>query len=438
MMTQLKSEQDEFQASLACHYEQMIANFSLQEFRKKGWKRFQEIGLPTRKHELFRYVKLHYLYSQQYQLAQASEIQAADVALHVIPECQESVLVFVNGIFRADLSCTAALPQKAVVQPFSVAMRTYGALLTNQLTKAIKEETDPFAALNIALHRDALFLYLPPKTVLDVPIQLLYLVDAGKDKLMVSPRFQLFAGAHSEIEVIASHAALSGAGYCINQTAQFSLEENSKVHYTQVNCEAPDNIWHFDALRASLKRDSFLKVVNATTGSATIRNDYRVMLLGENCHTSLNGISMLGQKREAHTHVYVDHQAPNCESRQLYKSVLNDASHSCFEGKIMVRQAAQKTNAFQLNNNLLLSDQASAESKPNLEIFADDVKASHGATVGQLDKEELFYMKSRGFSDIEAKGLLIFGFCKEIIDMLPVNSLRQKIKEKAQRYLIGE
>ena len=144
---------------------------------------------------------------------------------------------------------------------------------------------------------------------------------------------------------------------------------------------------------------------------------------------------MLSDKREAHTHIFMEHQAPFCRSYQLFKSVLNDFSRSSFEGKIMVSQAAQKTEAFQLNHNLFLNDHAHADSKPNLEIFADDVKASHGATVGQLDADQLFYMKTRGFSDEEAKNLLVYGFCEQVIEMIPLPSLREEISAKARHYL---
>ncbi len=167
----------------------------------------------------------------------------------------------------------------------------------------------------------------------------------------------------------------------------------------------------------------------------TVRTDYHVILAGENAEALLNGVWMLADKREAHIHIFIDHQAPQCRSYQLFKGVLNDFSRSSFEGKIMVRQAAQKTEAFQLNNNLLLNDHAHADSKPNLEIFADDVKASHGATVGQLDIEQLFYMKTRGFPEEEAKNLLIYGFAEQVIQMIPLESLRNSISERVARYI---
>ena len=208
-----------------------------------------------------------------------------------------------------------------------------------------------------------------------------------------------------------------------------------RLDYTQALCGEHRLAWHLDAFRATLKRDSYLKTVSVTEGGMTVRNDYRITLAGENAEALLNGIWMLSDKREAHANIFIDHQAPICRSFQLFKDVLTDFSRSSFEGKIMVRQAAQKTEAFQLNNNLLLNDHAHADSKPNLEIFADDVKASHGATFGQLDPDQLFYLKTRGFSDETAKNLLIYGFCEQVIELIPILSLRQEFSHLVRNYL---
>jgi Fe-S cluster assembly protein SufD len=203
------------------------------------------------------------------------------------------------------------------------------------------------------------------------------------------------------------------------------VEDDAHLKIYHVNCDAFSTLWHFDFFRGVLKKNCSLDVVNVNNGSATMRTDFRVVMKGENSDASLSSLSMLGEKRESHSYVIIDHQAERCRSRQLFKSVLSDRSRSSFEGKILVRKEADKTDAFQLNNNLLLSDLANADSKPNLEIFADDVKASHGATVGQLDPEQVFYLKTRGFSLKESKKLLIGSFAKEVLDLLPKNSLEK-------------
>lgn len=436
MMSQSEITQESvFQAMLDEHFALLPSSDPIQKARTKAWEHFLDLGLPTVRSEVFRYLKLKQLFSKTYTQAPASRLTKEDIAKFVIDECRGSVLVFVNGRFQPGLSNWQAVPGRVVIAPLNEAIRTYGTLLNNVWNKNTKEETDPFAALNLALHQEGLFLYVPPKTAVDTPIQILHLADVGDKPVLMMPRVQVFVGMNAELRLITTAESLSGEGYWINQVTECSLDEGAQLQMTQLNEGTPASVWHFDALRATLKRDCVLKTVSATEGAAGIRNDYRVVLTGENGEANLNGVWMLKGSREAHVHVFMDHQAPNCRSMQLFKGVLNDTSRSSFEGKIMVRQAAQKTQAFQLNNNLLLSDKANADSKPNLEIFADDVKASHGATVGQIDSEQLFYMKTRGFEEAQAKNLLVYGFCGEVLDMIPHVSVRKAVSKRANLYL---
>ena len=271
--------------------------------------------------------------------------------------------------------------------------------------------------------------------MIEHPIQILHLIDVPTGPAMIVPRLQLFLGAESQVSLVATQAVLSGKEFVINSAADLFLDEAAQLKYTVSGWNLGDSAWQLDAFRCTQKRDSLLQTFSATNGADAIRNDYRVTLAGENAEASLNGVWMLDQKREVHGHVMIDHEAPHCRSLQLFKSVLNGTSRSSFEGKIMVRQAAQKTEAYQLNNNLLLSDYAHADSKPNLEIFADDVKASHGSTVGQLDAEQIFYMKTRGYDEASAKNLLVTGFCQEVLDLIPIPTLQRTLRTEAQNYL---
>lgn len=426
-MTIAQTEPSEMLAFLVKQNSLMEGNDLLQKLRANSWDRFQELGMPSRKHEAFCYLRLRNFFSQNYSPASPSQVKLEDIASSILPECKQSVLVFVNGFYQQTLSNTTSLPKKVVVSSLQDAMRTYGTFIQNQWTKSLKEETDPLAALNGSLHQTGLFVYLPPKTIVETPIQILHVIDAPQNPMLIMPRVHFFIGTQSETNIFSSQAILSGSSYGVNQVIDFAIEEGARVRFNTLESHIAPGIWHFDALRASLKRDSNFQSVHATEGSATVRNDYRVALIGENAQASLNGIWVLDDVREAHTHVLIDHQAPHCRSFQLFKGVLNDASKSSFEGKILVRRPAQKTDAFQLNNNLLLSDRAHADSKPNLEIFADDVKASHGATVGQLDKEQLFYMKTRGFTETDAKKMLVRSFCKEVIDLISIPSAQQLV-----------
>lgn len=435
MMAQPGLEQETFKHLLENLRTQAHVSDPLERIRQKAWQHFLSLGLPSRHNEVYRYIKLRHLFSQPYQLASEKQLTKEQIQAWIHPECAESVIVFVNGNYVSQLSCLEALPAKVVVSSIQEAASTYGALLNNYWAKTLKEEKDAFAVLNAALHRKGVFLYVPPKTIVEAPIQILHVIHTGDQLQMLTPRLQVFVGTQSDVRLISTQQNLAVTSYFVNQVEEFVLEERAHVQYTQVLCAEHPQAWHLDALRATLKRESTLKTVCVTEGSLTVRTDYKILLEGERAEALLNGVAMLAEKREAHTHVFMDHQAPACRSYQLFKNVLNDFSRSSFEGKIMVRQAAQKTEAFQLNNNLLLNDYAHSDSKPNLEIFADDVKASHGSTVGQLDPEQLFYMKTRGFSDQEAKNLLIYGFCEQVIEMIPVASLRQAISERARNYL---
>lgn len=435
MMTQPGYEQDTFKALLE-GYLSRVHTDALQKVRGRAWDHFLEVGLPDRRTEVYRYIKLRHLFSQPYQLADELDLTQDQIQPWIYPECQQSVLVFVNGHFRPHLSNRDAIPSKVAITTLQEATKTYGAFLNNYWAKSIKEEKDSFALLNSALQRNGAFIYIPPKTIIDAPVQILHFVKSHDQPLMMVPRVNIFVGAQSQVNLISSQNLWNGQPYFVNQVAEFMLEEEAHVHYTQVLCQEHPSGWHFDALRATLKRNATIKTVAITEGGMTVRNDYRIELVGENAEALLNGMWMLNGKRESHVNVLIDHQAPYCRSYQLFKGVLNQFSRSSFEGKIMVRQAAQKTEAFQLNNNLLLSDHAHADSKPNLEIFADDVKASHGATVGQLDVDQLFYLRTRGLSDKEAKNLLIYGFSEQVIELIPIASLKKQITERARQYLM--
>jgi len=431
-------EEDAFNNLLARLREEIAVADPLENIRQKAWQRFLSLGLPSRQNELYRSIKLRHLFSQHYQRAEENVVSLDPLNSWIYPECRQSVFIFVNGRYAPHLSHLGALPRQVVVSSLKDAMSTYGALLNNYWAKTLREETDPFAMLNGALHAEGLFLYLPPKCIVESPIQILHLIHQDDQPQILFPRLQVFASPHSHVHFMVTQQQAAASSYFVDQVSEFLIDEGAHVYYAQLLCDEHPQAWHFDALRAILKRDSTLHTLCVTEGSATVRTDYKICLTGENGEALLNGVSMLADAREAHTHVFMDHQAPSCRSHQLFKAVLNDFSRSSFEGKIMVRKLAQHTEAFQLNKNLLLNDHVHADSKPNLEIFADDVKASHGATIGQLDPDQLFYMKTRGFSDKEAKNLLVHGFCEEIVKKIPLASAREEILGRTAQCLVKD
>jgi Fe-S cluster assembly protein SufD len=401
-----------------------MENEAFRSSRAKYWDLFLQIGLPHRKTESFQYLPLNQLYAGTYAIPAQPALSFDSLTNFIYPECAESLLVFINGEFCEKFSRKAAIPSQLIISPFSQAVKTYHSFLSNRWTKSLKEEKDCFAALNGALHGEGVFIYLPPKLKINAPIQILHVIDANEDMATLSPRIQVFAGAQSEATFLSSTALLSKHPCWVNQLIDFSIEEGASIVYNST-IKNPRNSWHFEAIRAQLKKNSQFKSVNVTTQGKISRQDYRVYLTGDNAEASLYGLCSLDERSQSHVNVHMEHQAPNCRSLQLFKGVLDGVSRSSFEGKIYVLPDAQKTDAFQLNKHLLLSEHTIANSKPNLEIFADDVKASHGSTVGQMDPEHVFYLKARGLSEKESKQLLIQGFNQEISDLLAIKTIRE-------------
>lgn len=426
-MSELLTDSENFLSVLSQHRALLAETDPLYSLRLKAWDRLKEKGLPSKKEEAYRYIKLRHLFSRNYTPHQLSRSVSPVLSL---PECRHSFITMVNGRYAPELSDTSAIPSKVVILPLHEAMRSYGAFLQNSWSKMLKEETDSFALCNAALHSQGLFIYLPPKTVIEKPIEIIN-ITANPTPFLSMPRINVFAAPQSELTLISTNHTTEGKEHWVNQVIEIALEEDAHVHYAKTACDEPSNSWHLEAFRATLKRNASLNTVQFTQGSATVRHDYRVALLGENAEALLNGLWMLDHQCESHTHVFMDHQAPHCHSHQLFKGVLNGMSRSSFEGKIMVRQEAQKTEAYQMNPNLILSERAHADSKPNLEIFADDVKASHGATIGQLDEDQLFYMRTRGLPEAVSKNLLIYGFCEEIFSLFP-DSLKIVLSDRVR------
>jgi Fe-S cluster assembly protein SufD len=316
-------------------------------------------------------------------------------------------IVFVDGYFRPELS---KIPAGIICISLEQALSSYGLFLKNRWAKHLPE-ADAYASANLAYYGVGAFLYIPPGVRLDAP---LHIVQVLTTPLLSSPRVQLTLGKNASLSLVQTTV---GQGFS-NGVIDAALEPGSSLEFLDASSG-------FFSLFATLKRDAALKALHTTTGGS--RFSARVQLLEENSSVLLRGLAMLTGVEKAEFHALVEHVAPHCTSRQHVKMALQGQSRSHFEGKIYVHPEAQKTQAYQLNNNLLLSDQAVAHTKPNLEIFADDVKASHGATVAQLQDEELFYLRSRGLGPLEAKLLLTEGFCRELIDEIHDASIRDAL-----------
>jgi Fe-S cluster assembly protein SufD len=325
-------------------------------------------------------------------------------------EKQASTLVFVDGFFISELSHA---PSEVICQSLDQAIKSYGLFLQNRWARSLQEEKDPFYLLNAMDHGRGLFLYIPPQVHSS-----LHIVHLSTGMELASPKIQITLGKNASLSFVQN----INRGFC-NGVVDLILDEGASINSYDMALLSEESEIHM-TFRAVLRKGSRLALFHATDGAKNVRFSTRAELLGENSSFHFRSLAMLHGQRQAHVYSLADHAAPHCLSHQHVKTVLNGMSRSNFEGKIFVRPVAQKTEAYQLNNHLLLSETASANSKPNLEIFADDVKASHGATFSQLSAEGLFYLRSRGLPLAEAKLLLLQGFCRELIDELELDSLK--------------
>lgn len=384
----------------------------IDEVKKKFWERFE--GLPNAKSEAFQYLPLSKLPPPVSAPAER-KVFSSELEPHLLPGCAGRI-VFSDGYFSPELS---SLPKGCILLSLGDAMKSYGLVLQNRFAKALKDETDPIATLNGAFQGRGAFVYLPPGLVLEQPIQMISLFSSAE---WMSERVHLFLGKGAEAKLIQTFA---GGGTAVG-LIDIVLEERARLSI-QDRSHLQTNALFFRNLRASLKKHAHLSSFSFSEGSAVYRRSLSATLLEEGAEVHLKGLDTLADSAQAHTHVHVEHVAPHCLSRQHFKKALRGVARSSFEGKIYVHPEAQKTEAYQLNQNLILSAEASAHAKPNLEIFADDVKASHGATFSQLSPEELFYFRARGIPASEAKQLLFRGFCSELMGELSFAPFREQL-----------
>ncbi len=385
--------------------QEIFSKIGSSSLREKAWDHFLELGLPTQSSDAFKYVPLKRLYDLKLSLNPLTPTWEI-IRPHILPESQESYLVFANGRYIPELS---KLPSQGVILPLQEAFKTYGSFFQGRLSKQIKEETDPFAVLNLALQQEGVFCYLPPYLKCEKPLQIL-LYGQG-EKAYNPARVHVFCSKESEFKTIAT---VVGEG--VHHVSMDVALEDQAIYSHLESSSAAVLLSDFNA---TLKSRASLKHLALTAEGLLNRHRLRMTLLGEKADALMQGLWNLAENHQCHTHVHVEHVAPHTRSLQKFKGVLRDTSRSSFEGKIYVHSEAQKIEAYQVNHNLLLSDAALAYAKPNLEILADDVKASHGATVSQVDDEQLFYLQSRGISQEWGRTLLIRGFMQEILDQIP-------------------
>lgn len=387
--------------------------------------RFQSLPFPNTRHEEWRFTSLRPLWNQSFSFMTGNMHTAAGlIADLVLSETYGRRIVFVNGTFNASLSDLSELPAGVVVRELTEA----DAAIVGQ---ADTFTDDYFAALNAAFYESGILIHAAKSVVSSEPIAIYHLVtDAGA---LALPRVLYIGESFSELSVVEVFAGIDNAVYLHVPFTEVLLKDEARVHHFRVQKDGNAGL-HINRTASNIGRSSDLQSFTISVGARVFRNDIRVALDGEAAHATIDGLVLVHQNQLSDTHSVLDHRKPNCTSHQLHKCIVDGVGTSVFNGKIFVRQIAQKTDSYQANHNLQLSHHGMVYTKPQLEIFADDVKCSHGATVGQIDDEQLFYLRSRGLSEQQTRYLLTFGFAAQIVNALPVGSLRDRLTSEVDHF----
>ena len=400
----------------------------LQALRDRASVRVQEQAFPTTRDEEWRFTDLSPLLDVTLERVAAQvAVEASELETFTLPEAANSRLVFVNGVFAPVLSATTNLPQGLIVGNLAQVWSQFPQLSSYLGHQAGAGEL--FTALNTTGLTDAAVVVVPKNLEVDTPIHLLFLSTATKTPCFIQPRCLVVAEANSAVTVIEEHRAIGSGTYFTNTVAELWLAENAQVNHIRIQQDG-QAAFHIGKTAVSQARDSRYTCHAISLGAKLSRHNLEIYQTGEQTHTVLNGLTMIRGEQLADTHSSIALSKPYGTSRQLQKCIVDDRAHVVFNGKVSVPQAAQQTDAGQLNRNLLLSSKARVDTKPQLEIVADNVKCTHGATVGQLDADEIFYLQSRGIDADSARSLLIYAFALDIINQIPIASLRQALSQQ--------
>ena len=385
---------------------------ALAELQEAALNRFESLGFPYSKHEMFTFVNTKGLVATSFSLSNGSAQVSEDfVAGHIYPECEDQCLVFVDGVFDRGLSRFEGVSANLV------SLSEADQELKDYLSKTAENENDVFAALSTAFCSEGLVFKVDDNTQISGTVQVLF-VSTGRSvgPAMHAPRLVWQLGKLAEVKVIEKFVGTEG-GYFINSVQDWLLAEGAGVSFTQVQADSFDS-WHFSKTRVHLNRNARFYSSNASSGTQLARHHYEVWLKEEGSELRLNGVSVLDGKEQVHNFIRIHHEAPQCISHQHFKNVVNGHARSSFDGTVVVNPGAQLTSSDQLINNLMLSDDCHANNKPNLMIFADDVKCTHGVTIGQIDEDQWFYLQTRGLSAKSSKELLTRSFAQSIIQTI--------------------
>jgi Fe-S cluster assembly protein SufD len=399
----------------------------LQDVRDKAAARFATLGFPTVRDEEWRFTNVSPIASTEFRVAPQPQISAAEVEALPFGHAPFRITIL-NGRFSAELSRLHDLPRGVRAGSLAAFVTEHADVVGRYYGHLAEYHSRGFVALNTAMAADGAYLYIPDGTVLDQAVEILYLAagEAGTNDL-ISTRTLIVAGDNSQARVIETYATVRGGVYFTNAVTEVFAGENAVIDHYKVQQEGAE-AYHVATMQTNLQRSANVSSQSFSLGGKLVRNDINAILDGEGAEVTLNGLYLADGERLVDNHTSIDHAKAHCPSHEIYKGILGGKARAVFNGKIIVRQDAQKTDAKQTNRALLLTDDASINTKPQLEIFADDVKCTHGAAIGQLDEDALFYLRARGLTYFEARDLLIHAFAGEIIDRVQVPALKSALE----------
>ncbi len=400
----------------------------LQDLRDHAASRFVELGFPSVRDEEWRFTNVSPISSSEFRPAPAAPLAAAELETFLYADAPYRI-VFVNGRYSAELSRASGLPPGFRFGSLATASADQADVVGRYLGKLADPDQRAFAALNTAFTHDGAFLYVPDGVVFEHALQIMFVSVADGAPSMTHPRTLIVAGDRSQVQVVETYVSRAGQRHFTNAVTEIVAGENSVIDHYKIEEESTD-AFHIASMHIHATRSANVSTHAFTLGGRFVRNDIVAVLDGEGAECTLNGLYLADGERLVDTHTTIDHAKAHCPSHEIYKGILGGKARAIFNGKIIVRQDAQKTDAKQTNRALLLSDNATINTKPQLEIFADDVKCTHGAAIGQLDEDALFYLRTRGLTFAEARDMLIHAFAGEILERVKIEPLRRALEDE--------
>lgn len=407
--------------------------------RESAFENFLKQGFPDTQLEEWRFTDLAGILDKPYKLKLVQPQERVDIKKFFrcdVRDLDTYTAVVLNGWFIYEQAPITKLPNGTIIGSLATARKEFPELIRAHFEKYNKPAENSFDALNTAFSMDGVFVYIPEGIEECKPIQIINIINL-QENMLVQPRNLVIAGKNSRLKLLHCDDIFSHVPTLANSITEFFVDEAARVEYYKMQ-NNNDHSTLISGTYFNMLDNSHLMTHTISLNGGIIRNNQHVAINGENCECNLYGIYLADKDQLVDNHTYVEHIKPNSTSRELFKGVIDERAHAVFSGRIEVKKEAQKTNAFQTNKNILLTDEATINTKPNLQIYADDVKCSHGATVGQLDQEALFYMRSRGISEESAKMLLMYAFADEVVTKISIDALREKICQLVNKRLKGE